>query len=131
MPLKQRIPMSFKSLLDGARKLALGGGDDDGNGEGEGHQPASLEQLFAKVDPAVDGEDCLRDCDSCVVHYPKKFKIDEADVLYGHVKGWSTHILVATGKADWVRDVADEKGSVMQAIEKADKPSNGVSLCLE
>jgi len=61
------------------------------------------------------------------VKLPKGFKIDEEDELYGHVKGWATHVLVATGKTDWVRDVADEKGSVMEAIDKkADvKPSNG------
>jgi hypothetical protein len=45
------------------------------------------------------------------------------------VKGWSTHLIVATGKTDWVRDVADEKGSIMEAVDKGDaKPSNGVSL---
>ena len=57
---------------------------------------------------------------------PKGFKIDESDQLYGHVNGWATHVLVATGKTDWVRNVADEKGSVMEAIEKkADvKPSH-------
>lgn len=86
-------------------------------------------KLFPKVDPAIDGEDCEHDCSSCVVKLPKGFKIDEEDELYGFVNGWSTHILVATGKSDWVRDVADEKGSVMEAIEKkADvKVSNGVS----
>jgi len=86
-----------------------------------------IKELFPKVDPAVDGENCDHDCDSCVVHLPKGFKIDEDDKLYGYVKGWSTHVLVATGKTDWVRDVADEKGSVMEAIgKKADvKPSNG------
>jgi len=62
------------------------------------------------------------------VSLPRGFKIDEEDKLYGYVKGWSTHVLVATGKTDWVRDVADEKGSVMEAIAKKSsvKPSNGV-----
>jgi hypothetical protein len=51
-------------------------------------------------------------------------------VLYGHVKGWATHLLVATGKTDWVRDIADEKGSVMEAVAKAKvQPANGVSVC--
>jgi hypothetical protein len=87
-----------------------------------------IDQLFPKVDPAIDGEDCDHDCETCVVQLPAKFKIDEDDQLYGQIKGWSQHILVATGKTDWVRDVADEKGSVMEAIEKkADvKPSSGV-----
>ena len=83
-------------------------------------------QLFAKTDPATDGEDCLHDCESCSIKYPRGFKIDEEDVLYGEVKAWSTHLLVGTGKTDWVRDVTDEKGSVMEAVGKADAPSNGV-----
>jgi hypothetical protein len=86
------------------------------------------DQLFPKVDPAIDGDDCDHDCNSCHVKYPKGFKINEDDKLYGHVKGWSTHVLVATGKTDWVRDIADEKGSLMEAIEKKAhvKPANGV-----
>ncbi|KIV83725.1 hypothetical protein PV11_05724 [Exophiala sideris] len=75
--------------------------------------------LFPATRPEIDGEECLRDCDSCTTHYPKKFSIDEDDKLYGHVTGWSTHLVVGTGKTDWVRDVTDEKGSVMQAVGKA------------
>ncbi|OKL59848.1 hypothetical protein UA08_04700 [Talaromyces atroroseus] len=87
---------------------------------------ASQHVLFPKVDPAVDGEDCNQDCASCTIHYPARFDVELSDKLYGNVKGWATHILVATGKADWVRDVADEKGSVMEAIEKGGlSPSNG------
>ncbi|KAF6830740.1 sucrase ferredoxin domain containing protein [Colletotrichum plurivorum] len=107
---------AFKSLLSGAKKLALGG---------DGDRTAATD-LFPKTNPAVDGDACEHDCDSCHVKYPKGFKIDESDELYGHIKGWSTHALVATGKSDWVRDVADEKGSVMEAIGKAAAPSNGV-----
>lgn len=83
--------------------------------------------LFPTVDPSVDGDDCDHDCASCTVHYPAKFSIEEDDKLYGHVNAWSTHLVVATGKSDWVRDVADEKGSVMQAVGKygTDKLANG------
>ena len=84
-------------------------------------------QLFTKVDPAVDGQDCEHDCESCTIKYPAKFSIDEKEDLYGHVNGWATHLLVATGKTDWVRNVEDEKGSVMEAIGKANPPKNGVS----
>lgn len=88
--------------------------------------------LFPKVDPAVDGDDCDRDCGSCTIHYPSKFDVELSDKLYGNVKGWSTHVLVATGKSDWVRDVADEKGSVMEAIGKGGvEPSNGVRMTIE
>ncbi|KAJ9631100.1 hypothetical protein H2203_001631 [Taxawa tesnikishii (nom. ined.)] len=82
--------------------------------------------LFPKTDPAVDGEQCLHDCDSCTIHYPNKFTIDEDEKLYGHVNGWSTHLIIGTGKTDWVRDVEDEKGSVMEAVGKTKgKISNG------
>lgn len=116
---------TFKSFLDTARQTISGASTP---APGTPAENTPCESLFPKVDPAVDGEDCDHDCSSCVVKYPKGFKIEEDDKLYGYVKGWSTHILVATGKTDWVRDVADEKGSVMEAIEKkADvKPSNGV-----
>ncbi|KAJ6442137.1 acyltransferase [Purpureocillium lavendulum] len=114
MPVKQKMAVSLKSLMSSVL----------GRGAGAGSTPG-LTELFAKTDPARDGDDCLHDCDSCAVRYPRGFKIDEEDVLYGHVKGWSTHLLVGTGKADWVRDVADEKGSVMEAIDRADAPTNG------
>ena len=90
-------------------------------------QKAKEGQLFPKTDPAVDGDECLHDCESCSVRLPSKWSIDEDDKLYGQLKGWSTHLIVATGKTDWVRDVEDEKGSVMEAVGKSKvKPSNGV-----
>ncbi|KAJ5595323.1 uncharacterized protein N7459_001531 [Penicillium hispanicum] len=99
----------------------------DNSQAADGFQSVSAsDKLFTKVDPAVDGEECLHDCATCTVKYPAKFDIDLKDELYGQVKGWATHLLVATGKSDWVRDVADEQGSLMEAIEKGGvEPSNG------
>ncbi|KMU76479.1 hypothetical protein CISG_01212 [Coccidioides immitis RMSCC 3703] len=65
--------------------------------------------LFTVVDPTVDGEDCDHDCASCTIKYPAKFSVDYEDELYGHVKGWATHVLVAR---------EDRLGSVMEAIER-------------
>lgn len=110
------MSFGFRSLIDGAKKLAI---------NGAGSHPAPIEELFHKTDPAVDGDDCSHDCSSCTIKYPRSFKIDVDDKLYGFVKGWSTHMLVATGKMDWVRDVADEKGSVMEAVQAASSPTNG------
>lgn len=114
-PIKQKMASSLKSL----GSWVLGGGGGGG--------AAPIGKLFAKTDPAKDGEECLHDCDSCTVRYPRGFKIEENDVMYGEVKGWSTQLLVGTGKTDWVREVSDEKGSVMEAVDKAQSPSNGVS----
>lgn len=87
---------------------------------------SASDKLFTKPEPSVDGEECLHDCATCTVKYPAKFDVDHEDELYGKVNGWATHMLVATGKSDWVRDVADEKGSIMEAIEKGGvEPSNG------
>ncbi|KAF2434481.1 hypothetical protein EJ08DRAFT_675962 [Tothia fuscella] len=82
--------------------------------------------LFPVTDPEVDGEECLRDCDSCSVKYPRKFEVDEKEELFGHVNGWSRHVLCGTGRTDWVRDVSDEKGSLMEAFRTYnDKVENG------
>jgi hypothetical protein len=96
--------------------------------DGEFSKARKTEDLFPTTDPTIDGDDCLHDCATCTIKYPRKFEIDEAEELYGHVKGWQTHLIVATGKTDWVRDVADEKGSIMEAVDRGNvKPSNGVS----
>lgn len=89
-----------------------------------------IDALFPRTKPEIDGEDCSHDCESCTVRLPKGFKIDEEDKLFGEIKGWSRHVIVATGKTDWVRDVADEKGSVMEAIDRHDKDVEGGRLML-
>ncbi|KAK5994992.1 Actin patches distal protein 1 [Cladobotryum mycophilum] len=118
------MAVSLKSLMNTVLSAVPGSGAATPTSSGDGG-PARLEALFPKTDPERDGDECLQDCDSCSVRYPRGFKVDEEDVLYGHVSGWSTHVLVGTGKSDWVRDVSDEKGSVMEAIKKADAPTNG------
>ncbi|KAI1337041.1 Sucrase/ferredoxin-like-domain-containing protein [Xylariaceae sp. FL0016] len=111
-----RMSFGLKNLVSGAKKLALGGG---------GGSSTEAADLFPATTPERDGDDCTHDCESCHAAYPRGFKIDEDDALYGQIKGFSTHVLVATGKTDWVRDVEDEKGSVMAAFGKAEKPGNG------
>jgi hypothetical protein len=86
--------------------------------------------LFQRTKAEIDGDDCLHDCESCTVSLPRKWAIDEDDKLYGHIQGWSRHLLVATGKSDWVRDVADEKGSVMEAMGKHGDNVEGGKLML-
>jgi hypothetical protein len=110
--------MSVKALVASVKRLAIGG------------EPAPAEELFTATDPVVDGDSCDHDCATCTIKYPKGFKIEEEDELYGFVKGWETHLIVATGKTDWTRDVESENGSVMQAVGHAVKPTNGVSYHL-
>lgn len=119
----RKMTSGFSSLLSRGTSYLTGTRQD-----GSEFSTAPAGSLFEKVDPSVDGEECLHDCDTCTIKYPAKFSIDEEAKLYGHIKGWATHLLVATGKTDWVRDVADEKGSVMEAVEKNAPPKNGVSF---
>ncbi|KKK21559.1 hypothetical protein ARAM_006473 [Aspergillus rambellii] len=102
-------------------------------GDPEDFQKASsAESLFAKTSPTTDGDECLHDCATCSTRYPARFDVDQEDTLYGNVDGWATHLLVATGKADWVRDVADEEGSVMEAVARGGVVAgNGRYLGLE
>lgn len=120
-PAKQRMALGLRNLVDSAKRFV----SSPSTPQNEKSGTASLTELFATTTPEIDGDDCSHDCSSCHISYPRGFKIDEEDLLYGHIKGWSTHILVATGKTDWVRDVEDEKGSVMEAFGKHDKPKNG------
>ncbi|TKA67027.1 hypothetical protein B0A55_12120 [Friedmanniomyces simplex] len=87
-------------------------------------------QLFPATRPELDGEDCLHDCTTCTIHFPRKFSIDEEDKLYGEIKGFSRHLVVATGKTDWVRDVEEEAGSVMEAVGKHRGDVEGGNLML-
>lgn len=53
----------------------------------------SEDVLFTKTDPAIDGDDCLHDCETCTVKYPRKFETDQDDKLYGNIGGWNTSTL--------------------------------------
>lgn len=90
-------------------------------------QTSSQDYIFPRVDPKEDGEDCLKDCSDCTVQCPPKVKIDTTRPLYGHIKQFHAHVLVATGKSDWVEKVENEKGSLTEAFSSdAGKSKHGV-----
>lgn len=95
---------------------------------------SSPDYIFPTVNPEQDGPDCRQDCTSCTAKYPTKFKIDTTRPLYGHIKEFSTHVLVATGKADWIAKVKQDKGSLMEAFAQTPvKSRHGVRslhICL-
>jgi hypothetical protein len=111
---------AMQSLLERGRSfLTPTASSTNIKGTTTGFRTAKKEQdLFPQTDPNTDGAECLQDCSACSVHYPAKFSIDEDDKLFGQVKGWDTHLIVGTGKTDWVRDVTDVPGSVMEAVGK-------------
>lgn len=95
-----------------------------------GHAPTA-ETLFPTITPEEQSElECSQECHACP-EYPRSFTkigIDTEDKLYGHVAGWATHCIVATGETDWLHNIYDIKGSVMAALgEQVDhrKVKNG------
>lgn len=93
---------------------------------GSGAITATRDALFPTVHPDVDGADCAADCSTCTAKYPKSFKINEDDELYGNIKPWATHVVIATGKSDWYRALPLERGSIMEALGKTGAaPRNG------
>jgi hypothetical protein len=87
----------------------------------------NTDYIFPTVDPKKDGPDCKQDCADCTVEFPSKVKIESLTPLYGHIKRVDTHVLVATGKSDWVEKVTQEKGSLMEALDSV-KPRHGVRI---
>lgn len=94
-----------------------------------GTSPRTPEYIFPTVTPEQDGPDCRRDCADCTLSYPSRVKIDTAKPLYGHIKEFSTHVLVGTGQSDWVEKVKKDKGSLMEAFaQNSTRPRHGVCM---
>ncbi|KAI9892443.1 MAG: hypothetical protein M1814_001400 [Vezdaea aestivalis] len=91
---------------------------------------AAEHELFPKVDPSVDGPDCNKECASCTVSLPRKWNIEENNKLYGFISAWGTHVLVGTGKADWIRNVDEEEGGLVQALSKEHEKIEGEAMML-
>ncbi|KJK62732.1 DNA replication and checkpoint protein [Aspergillus parasiticus SU-1] len=83
----------------------------------------NADYIFPTVDPKQDGPNCKLDCADCTVHFPSKVKVENSRVLYGHIKEFHTHVLVATGKSDWTERVENEKGSLMEAFDSSSNKS--------
>lgn len=81
--------------------------------------------LFPKVNPKDDGPDCSNDCADCTINFPSKVKVESSRPLYGHIKEFHSHVLVATGRSDWKEKVEKESGSLMEAFDSA-KSEHGV-----
>ncbi|KAB8275321.1 hypothetical protein BDV30DRAFT_225092 [Aspergillus minisclerotigenes] len=50
--------------------------------------------------------------------------------MYGYIKQFHAHILVATGKTDWMGKVEQEKGSLMEAFKSDPGKSKHVTVLL-
>ncbi|CAL5866257.1 uncharacterized protein PFLUO_LOCUS464 [Penicillium psychrofluorescens] len=74
--------------------------------------------LFPTVDTESDGADCLRGCADCTIQFPSKVKVETSRPLYGHIKEFHAHIVVATGRSDWKEKVEQEKGTLMEALDQ-------------
>lgn len=70
----------------------------------------------------IEISECDLDCGSCDFDYPKSVSIDLSAQLWQSTKEYGMHIVVPTGKSDWVHDPTLESGTVVHAVSKwADK----------
>lgn len=53
------------------------------------------------------------------MQYPSKVKVEMSKPLYGNIKAFHSHVLVATGRSDWKAKVEQERGSLMEAIDQS------------
>lgn len=84
--------------------------------------PAAYD-LFPAADPT-----CLECAHPCPEFPPSiQDSIDHKDVLYGTVRDYGPHILVATGKSNWPHTIEEEKGSMANALSKANEASSTAS----
>ncbi|KAI5837454.1 Sucrase/ferredoxin-like-domain-containing protein [Morchella snyderi] len=77
---------------------------------------------------AAEAEECDHDCAACPQVAPDgtsgygrafdKIGVDHDEELWGGVKKYSRHVIVATGEMDWIRDVEEIPGSVMEALKE-------------
>ena len=74
--------------------------------------------------PVADLDECLACANPCTpeerASYPNYIakSIDRDTPLAGSMKPYSRHILVSTGKLDWIHSIDEEDGSIAQAIHK-------------
>lgn len=76
----------------------------------------------------TDADECDHDCAACPQVAPDgssgygkafdKIGVDHDGELWGGVKKYSRHVIVATGETDWIRDVDEIPGSVMEALKE-------------
>jgi hypothetical protein len=85
--------------------------------------------IFPTVNTTEDGPECLKNCADCTVHFPDKFHVDSERKIYGKIKPFATHVLVATGKSDWVSKPEWERGTIVHALCEANSKEVFSSRC--
>lgn len=67
------------------------------------------------------GEPTEEDCACCEAKFPASLKFDMESVLFNSAEPTHAHILVASGRHDWLHDVSDEKeefGRICKALQQ-------------
>jgi len=85
--------------------------------------PEAASHLFP-----VAADECFA-CDHPCAEYPEAIAaaIDQTSVMYGTLKKYDEHILIATGKTDWNRDIESVSGTLAEAFAKEGIPGLKIS----
>jgi (2Fe-2S) ferredoxin len=121
-----------KFLKKQAAKTAGSEGNDSGSvtpntlhSGTETQVPTPLKSSTPEIPfPQANLEECLACEDPCTAeeqaHYPNYIvkSIDRELPLAGSVKPYGRHILISTGRTDWIHSIDEEDGSVAQGISR-------------
>ncbi|KAG8758886.1 hypothetical protein FRC14_007151 [Serendipita sp. 396] len=67
---------------------------------------------------------CADPCEAGHLEYPPRFDVDTSGDMLGSVKPYMRQVVISTGKADWVREVTDEDGSLAQLLSSVSTSSS-------
>ncbi|KAK9462894.1 Sucraseferredoxin-like protein [Lipomyces oligophaga] len=79
--------------------------------------------------PAVPEDGCPLDCSTCTTKYPRTLKVDRDTPLWGSVKPWKRHIILATGKTDWTHGM-DAESPLSKALDSWSPSDSAVGRVL-
>lgn len=61
---------------------------------------------------------CANPCDVGHQEYPRMFMTDTISEMRGTIRPYMRQVVISTGKADWVREVTDENGSLAHLLPR-------------
>ncbi|PPQ74734.1 hypothetical protein CVT24_003862 [Panaeolus cyanescens] len=76
---------------------------------------------------SADCRACSDPCDLDHEAYPRRFDVDMDTQMLGSVKPYNRQIVISTGKADWTKDITDDKDSLAALLLEVNTTSSPTS----
>ncbi|KAL5508216.1 hypothetical protein ACEPAH_5835 [Sanghuangporus vaninii] len=91
------------------------------------HDPKAVQELKQAGVPVSEAicRTCADPCNEGHEEFPKRFDVDMETEMRGSVKPYRRQVVISTGKADWVREVTDERDSLAKYLSSAEDRHSG------